>query len=64
VWKRLSLFGHFGYIEIIRFLMVIFSRACYTPVHNFDLFMVVFTTCEESRPIYGGVYPVGRHGGG
>jgi hypothetical protein len=64
-WERLPLFGCYGYVEMTRFLMIIFlSHAGHLPVHSYAPFMVVSTVCGASRPVYGGVYTVGGHGEG
>jgi hypothetical protein len=64
-WEHLPLSGCFGYVKLKRCLMIkLFSHTGYLPVHNFASFIVIFTICEASRPIYRGVYTVEGHGEG
>jgi hypothetical protein len=59
-WKRLSLFGRFGYVEMIMCLMIKVLLPCRSSI-GYALFMVVFITGGEPRPIYGSLYMVGGY---
>jgi hypothetical protein len=57
-------YGRFGYLEMTRFLMIIFffSLAGCIPFYGFAPFMVATSTTGGPRPLYEGVYTVGEYG--
>jgi hypothetical protein len=69
-WEHLPSFGRYAYVEMTRSLVItalvitallscrLSTGAKYTP------FIVISTQCGASRPVYGGVYTVKRHGEG
>jgi hypothetical protein len=60
---RLSLSGRYGYVEMMKCLMInLFSFAGYLPVCQYSPFMVVSIEGGESRPVYGGLFTVGGYG--
>jgi hypothetical protein len=53
------LFGHYGYVEMIKLSMkIIFFYVGYLLVHSYASFMVISIACGASRPVYGDVYTV------
>jgi hypothetical protein len=62
-WKRFPLFGCFGYVKMIKCLILkLFSYAGYLPVQYFAPLMVVSSVYGEPRSIDGCVYTVEGHG--
>jgi hypothetical protein len=58
-WERLPLFGCFGYVEIIKCLMVKkISLACYLPVYRYASLMITSSAGGEPRHVYGCLYTI------
>jgi hypothetical protein len=64
-WERLLLFGRFGYVEMIKCLMIkLFHLTGYLQSYQYSLFVVTASAIGGSRPIYGGLCAFRSYGEG
>jgi hypothetical protein len=64
-WERLSLFGRYGYVEMIMCLTTkLFYFAGYLQSYWYTSFVVVSATFTGSRPLYEGLFTSGSYGEG
>jgi hypothetical protein len=64
-WERLSLFDHFSYVEMIKFLMIKTIFFCrLSTVYQYTPFVVTSLAYGEPRPVYEGLDLVGGCGEG